>query len=192
VTSDIDLPAMGQIPTTGRGTLPFALLDGEPLVALASRALDEAGVVIVDFTVELAGVRDQGRALVLHDPLCPLTPAAFLREAVELAEDEGVVVVAVHPVTDTIKTAPHGVVGDTVDREGLWLLSSPVVLPASVVAELDRWPDTDDLPALVAGLRERREVRFLEAPVLARRVEDESAVAVLAALAEEQQATVEA
>lgn len=179
---------MGQIPTTGRGALPFALLDGEPLVALASRALDEAGVVIVDFTVELAGVRDQGRALVLHDPLCPLTPPSFLREAVELAEDGDVVVVAVQPVTDTIKTAPHGVVGDTVDREGLWLLASPVVLPASVVAGLDRWPDADDLPALVGGLRAHGEVRFLEAPVLARRVDDESAVAVLAALADEQRA----
>ena len=177
--------AMGQVPTTGRGSMPFATLDGEPLVVLASFALEDAGAELVDFNVELAEVHDRQRPLVLHDPLCPLTPIAFLREAVALAVSEDVVVVGVQPVTDTIKTTRDGVVGETVDREGLWTLTSPVVLPASVVAGLDGWPEADDFPGLVSTLRERYEVRFLEAPALGRRVEDESALALLEALAAE-------
>lgn len=176
-------PAMGQVPTTGRGSMPFAMLDGEPLVALASFALEDSGVELVDFNVHLADVRDQHRPLVLHDPLCPLTPIAFLREALATALAEDVVVVGVQPVTDTIKTVEAGVVGGTVDREGLWAVTSPVVLPADVVAELDAWPDADDFTALVSWLRQRFEVRFLEAPALGRRVEDESSLALLEALA---------
>lgn len=177
--------AMGQVPTTGRGSMPFATLDGEPLVVLASFALEDAGAELVDFNLELAEVHDRQRPLVLHDPLCPLTPIAFLREAVALAVSEDVVVVGGQPVTDTIKTTRDGVVGETVDREGLWTLTSPVVLPASVVAGLDGWPEADDFPGLVSTLRERYEVRFLEAPALGRRVEDESALALLEALAAE-------
>ncbi|HET7532102.1 MAG TPA: 2-C-methyl-D-erythritol 4-phosphate cytidylyltransferase [Nocardioidaceae bacterium] len=182
---DHDAPpvAMGQVPTTGRGAMPFAMLDGEPLVALASFALEDSGVELVDFNVHLADVRDQHRPLVLHDPLCPLTPIAFLREALATAVADDVVVVGVQPVTDTIKTVEEGVVGGTVDREGLWAVTSPVVLPADVVAELDAWPDADDFTALVSWLRQRFEVRFLEAPALGRRVEDESSVALLEALA---------
>jgi 2-C-methyl-D-erythritol 4-phosphate cytidylyltransferase len=177
-------PPMGWVPTTGRGSLPFVTLDGEPLVALASFALEGAGVGLVDFDAELADVWAD-RPLVVHDPLCPLTPISFLRRAVELATEDGAVVVGVHPVTDTVKAVRGEVVGQTVDREGLWVVTSPVVLPASLVAELDGWPDTDDLVALVAELAERAEVRFLEAPPLARRVEDESAVVLLQALAAE-------
>jgi 2-C-methyl-D-erythritol 4-phosphate cytidylyltransferase len=184
VNDDPDDPgtAMGQVPTTGRGSMPFALIDGEPLVALASYALADAGVELVDFNVELADVRDHGRTLVLHDPLCPRTPIVFLREALALAEREDVVVVGVQPVTDTIKSVTDGVVGATVDREGLWAVTSPVVLPARVVAELDGWPDADDFVALVKRLRERYDVRFLEAPAPGRRVEDESDLALLEAL----------
>jgi 2-C-methyl-D-erythritol 4-phosphate cytidylyltransferase len=176
---------MGQVPTTGRGPTPFVTLDGEPLVVLASHALEDAGVDLVDFNVELAAVKGQGRALVVHDPLCPLTPVSFLREAIELAGSEEAVVVGVQPVTDTIKTARDGVVGETVDREGLWAVTSPVVLPASMVDDLRDWPDADDLTALVVSLREKLEVRFLAAPALGRRVDDESSVALLEALAEE-------
>jgi len=175
---------MGWVPTTGRGSLPFATLDGEPLVALASFALEDAGAELVDFDAELADLRAD-RPLVLHDPLCPLTPISFLRRAVEVAAEEGAVVVGVHPVTDTVKAVQGEVVGGTVDREGLWSVTSPVVLPASLVADLDGWPDADDFAALVARLAERTEVRFLEAPPLGRRVEDESAVVLLQALAAE-------
>jgi 2-C-methyl-D-erythritol 4-phosphate cytidylyltransferase len=180
-----DVPPMGWVPTTGRGSLPFATLDGEPLVALASFALEDAGAELVDFDAELSEVAG-GRPLVLHDPLCPLTPISFLRRAVEVAQDEDVVVVGVQPVTDTIKATEAGVVGATVDREGLWSVTSPVVLPAPLVDGLAEWPDADDFAALVESLRDRAQVRFLEAPALGRRVEDESAIALLEALAAEE------
>lgn len=174
---------MGQVPTTGRGSMPFATLDGEPLVALASFALADAGAELLDFNTRFDAARDAQRPLVLHDPLCPLTPISFLRKAIALAVEDDVVVVGVQPVTDTIKTAPDGVVGTTVDRDGLWTITSPVVLPASVVAGLEDWPDADDLGALVARLREGAEVRFLESPLLARRVDDASSLKLLEALA---------
>lgn len=182
---DVDPSArpLGQVPTTGRGSMPFATLDGEPLVALASFALEDAGAELLDFTTGFAAVRSSERPLVLHDPLCPLTPIPFLRKAIALAVEDDVVVVGVQPVTDTIKTAPGGVVGETVDRDALWTVTSPVVLPAAVVAELDDWPDTDDFTALVTRLREGVAVRFLESPALARRVEDESSLKLLEALA---------
>jgi 2-C-methyl-D-erythritol 4-phosphate cytidylyltransferase len=176
------VPAMGQVPTTGRGSMPFAMLDGDPLVLLASYALANSGVELVDFDVDLVAIRDQNRALVLHDPLCPLTPVDFLREALITAVDDDVVVAGVHPVTDTVKSARGGVVGGTVDRDGLWMVTSPVVLPASVVAGLEDWPDADDFAALVTRLREEHDVRFLEAPARGRRVEDESDLALLQAL----------
>lgn len=172
--------AVGQVPVTGRGSLPFALLDGEALVAVASWTLEAAGVELLDFDVSWDAVRRLGRPLVIHDPLCPLTPPGFLREAVAAATDA--VVVGAQPVRDT-NSVHEGAVGETVDREALWAVTSPIVLPASVVAQLDDWPDTDDVTALVARLRKQFSVSFLEAPALGRRVEDESAVALLADLA---------
>jgi 2-C-methyl-D-erythritol 4-phosphate cytidylyltransferase len=177
--------AVGQIPTDGRGSLPFALLRGESLVAMAAWAAGEAGIDLLDFNADWEAVRWLDRPLMLHDPLCPLTPVDFLRQAVATTVSENVVVVGVHPVTDTVKRVDAGVVGETVDREGLWAVTSPVVLPASVVSALEGWPDADDLAALVARLRATWEVRFLEAPVLARRVEDVSSLRLLEALAAE-------
>lgn len=193
---DIDR-AVGLVPVTARGSLPFMLLDNEPLVGLASWALEAAGVELLDFDVSWEAVRRLGRPLAIHDPLCPLTPVSFLAEAVAAAF-AGEVVVGVRPVTDTVKTVSAGVVGQTVDREGLWTVASPVVLPAAVVADLDDWPDVDDL-ATFAGrlgdmlrdrlgdrlrdlLGDRAGVTFLEAPALARRIDDESDLRLLEAL----------
>ena len=181
----LGLRALGVVPTSGRGSMPFALLDGEPLVAFATHALGAAGVELLDFNAGFAEVRARQVPVAFHDPLCPLVPVEFLREAIRTSADEDAVVVGVTPVTDTIKTVHDGVVGETVDREALWAVTSPVVLPASVVAELDAWPDTDDFAGLVTRLRERFGVRFLEAPPMARRVDDESSLAVLHALAAE-------
>ena len=41
---------VGLVPVEGRGSLPFALLHGESLVAVASWAVGEAGVDLLDFT----------------------------------------------------------------------------------------------------------------------------------------------
>ena len=71
--------------------------------------------------------------------------------------------------------------GATLDREDLVCVTSPVVLPAAVVAALDGL-DTDDLAALVARLSERFPVRHLQAPPLGRRIVGESDLEVLVAL----------
>jgi 2-C-methyl-D-erythritol 4-phosphate cytidylyltransferase len=92
----------------------------------------------------------------------------------------------VRPVTDTVKETDGDLVGATVDRDGLVAVASPVVIPPAVVAALDEWPDLDDLPALVATLRESFPVRFVEAPALARRVVDESDLRLLEATGADQ------
>jgi 2-C-methyl-D-erythritol 4-phosphate cytidylyltransferase len=169
----------------GRGSLPFTLLQNESLVATASWALGEAGAELLDFNALWGQVQESGRAVVLHDPLCPLTPVPFLRFAIESSAADDVVVVGVRPVTDTIKAVADNVVGETVDRESLWTVTSPIVLPPAVVATLPAWPDTDDFAALAASLRTRFPVSFLEAPSIGRRVEDESAVRLLEAFQDE-------
>jgi 2-C-methyl-D-erythritol 4-phosphate cytidylyltransferase len=172
---------LGWVPIEGRGSLPFALVHGESLVAAASWALGEAGVVLFDASVTFDQVRRSGRALVLHDPLCPLTPVDFLVEAVARSEDSDAVVVGFRPVTDTVKHAVDDRLGETVDRSTLRSVASPVVVPAAVLATLDRL-DASDFPGLVAALAAKAEIRWLEAPPLGRRVRDEDDLADLEAL----------
>ena len=182
-------PALGVVPTDGRGSLPFALLYGESLVAVAAWAMGEADVELLDFDAGWPDVQSREGALVVHDPLCPATPVGFLRETVAGAAHGGDVVVGVRPVTDTVKEYDGDVVGATVDRDGLVAVASPVVIPPAVVAALEEWPDLDDLPALVATLRESFPVRFVEAPALARRVVDETDLKVLEAHGTDQRAS---
>ena len=177
--------ALGIVPTEGRGSLPYALVHGESLVAAASWALTTAGVELYDYSVSFEAVQDADLPLVIHDPLCPLTPTGFIEEAIAECGETGAVVVGVRPVTDTVKE--HGTaagpefLGATVDREGLVCVASPVVLPAAVVAALEDL-ETDDLAALVAELSRRFPVRHLPAPALARRITGESDLELLVAL----------
>lgn len=170
----------GAVPVAGRGSLPFALIHGEALVSAATLAVQAAGVDLCDSTLEWSRVQATDRGVVLHDPLCPLTPPDFLRAAVEAATS-GAVVVGVRPVTDTVKQTSAGVLGETVDRESLRQVCSPIVLPASVVQALADWPG-GPFEEIVAVLRERWPVHLVEAPALARRVDSEESVRVLEAL----------
>jgi 2-C-methyl-D-erythritol 4-phosphate cytidylyltransferase len=172
---------LGWVPVEGRGSLPFALVHGESLVAAASWALGEAGVVLFDASVTFDQVRRSGRALVLHDPACPLTPVDFIVEAVDRSEETGAVVVGFRPVTDTVKRVEADHLGETVDRADLRAVASPVVVPSAVLAELERL-DSTDFPALVEELAGKAEIVWLEAPPLARRVHDEDDLADLEAL----------
>jgi len=183
---ELDTPVLGVVPTDGRGSMPFALLHGESLVAVAAWALGEAEVELLDFNASWADVQAREGVLVVHDPLCPATPVMFLRETVEAAGHGEEVLVGVRPVTDTLKETDGDVVGETVDRETMVAVASPLVIPRQVVARLEEWPDLDDVPALVASLRERFPVRFVEAPALARRVADDSDLRLLEASADDQ------
>jgi len=177
--------ALGIVPVEGRGSMPFALLDGEPLVSVASWALDEAGVELLDFTTSWPEIQAQAARrrspLVIHDPLCPGTPVSFISEAVSAAAG-GSVVAGTRPVTDTVKTIDGDALGETVDRSQLVAVTSPVVIPPAVVAQLSALPSTDDLADLVAGLRGAHDVVLLEAPPAGRRVSDESDLELVAAL----------
>jgi 2-C-methyl-D-erythritol 4-phosphate cytidylyltransferase len=164
--------------------LAGVLLYGEPLTAHATRALVASRVEPVTADTPWASVVARGLPLVVHDAACPLTPAWFIAAQVDYAVVLDRVRVGVRPVTDTIKTVAAGRVGATVDRESLVEVAAPVVLPASLVASLGGWPDLTDVPALVGRLRGRALVDLVKAPVLARRVEDASAVRVLEAFAE--------
>ena len=124
-------PSLGGVVETDRGSLPFSLIHGEALVACASWALGDAGVTAVDLGTEWAGLVDSGEPFVLHDPLCPMTPASFIAACVARAVETGTVVVGVRPVTDTVKSVRDGAVGATVDRDGLRAVASPIVLPAA-------------------------------------------------------------
>lgn len=189
---DLFAPAAGIVVEQGRGALPFHLIHGESLVAAAAWAAGEAGVDLLDQTIPGEAVAERGDALVLHDPLCPMTPPAFLASCADRAAVEDRVVVGVRPVTDTVKEVAAGpggdVLGATVDRDGLVMVCSPVVLPPAVVADLlgagGDLPSTD-FADLVAALRERYgddRIALVEAPPEARRVGSDDDIAVLQAL----------
>lgn len=175
-------PALGMVVESERGSLPFALIHGESLVACASWAVGDAGVTTVDVGTTWAGVIDSGEAFVLHDALCPMTPTSFIAACIAQAQQHAQVVVGVLPVTDTIKTESGGFVGATIDRESLFAVASPIVLPAAVVAALDDYPSLD-FAALVTELRGRFPLAFAEAPAAARRVASLDDVRLLEALA---------
>lgn len=145
--------ALGMVPTDGRGSMPFALLRGEALVAVASRALEHAEVELVDFTAGWSEVVDRGLPLVVHDPLCAGTPVEFLAEMAERGGTSTAVLVGVRRTDD-----------------GSSGVASPVVLPPDVLGAIDDWPDLDDLPALVERLQDRFEVESVAAPDQALRV----------------------
>lgn len=179
---DAESPAaLGMVLDEERGSLPYALIHGEPLVACAGWALGEAGVTPLDSGVQWSSVCGAGEPLVLHDSLCPMTPVEFIAACVRQALDEDVVVVGVRPVTDTVKVVTEGLVGDTVDRDQLRAVASPVVLPPSVVAVLPEPPNTH-LAALVAELARSHRVVLVEAPATARRVSSLEDLALLEAL----------
>ncbi len=177
-----ELPeALGAVVEEGRGSLPFALIHGEALVTCAAWALGDSGVTPVDLGTEWAGLVDSEEPFVLHDSLCPMTPASFITECLLRSVATGAVVVGVRPITDTVKAVTDGFVGETVDRSELLSVCSPVVVPAAVVAALDELPSLD-FPELVRLLADRFPVQYAEAPPEARRVADLDDLDVLAAL----------
>lgn len=190
---DDDHPAWGAVVETGRGSLPFALVHGEALVAAAAWALGEAGVQLVDLGVTWDAVqeesRETGAAYVLHDSLCPLTPPGFLADCVREAVARDAVVVGVREVTDTVKRVVErdGVrrLGATLDRSALVGVCSPLVLPASVVAALPDLPGRPglDLAVVASLLGADHEVVRMPAPPAARRVASPDDIVVLEALA---------
>ena len=175
------VPALGTVVDHDRGSLPYALIHGESLVACASWALGDSGVTPVDYAVTWTGIQAAEEPFVLHDVLCPMTPASFLASCLVTAVETDTVVIGFRPVTDTVKQVADGFVGATVDRSTLRQIASPIVLPASVVAGLDDLP-SHDFVALATALAERFPVTWVEAPPEARRVSTADELLVLEGL----------
>jgi 2-C-methyl-D-erythritol 4-phosphate cytidylyltransferase len=173
--------ALGSVVEQDRGTLPFALIHGEALVACSAWALGAAGVTPIDSGTPWEALVEAGEPFVLHDALCPMTPPAFIASCVSRALEHACVVVGVRPVTDTVKVVVDGLVGETVDRASLVAVASPVVLPPDVVAALDGLPSYDFVE-LVTALRTRFPVELVDAPPAGRRVGSVDDVGVLEAL----------
>ncbi|WP_181311660.1 2-C-methyl-D-erythritol 4-phosphate cytidylyltransferase [Nocardioides campestrisoli] len=174
----------GRVLDEDRGRLPYVLLHGEALVVCAAWAVGEAGIELLDHDTPWSDVQEAGAPLVLHDALCPMTPAQFLADCVERCLETGHVVVGVRPVTDTVKQTADGVLGGTVDREDLRGVSSPVVLPADLLAHLPDLPATDfptllESLVLVLGADRSRWLELVEAPAQGRRVHDADDVRLL-------------
>lgn len=182
-----DVPrGLGLVLDEGRGALPYALIHGESLVACAAWALGESGVDLVDATVPWEGLVESGEDLVLHDALCPMTPPAFLATCLEHARETGRPVVGTRPVTDTVKVVTAGetglVVGETLDRDALVAVASPLVLPATVLATLPQRPSTDLARAVADLAAAGHAVDTWEAPPEGRRVSSGEDVRLLDAL----------
>lgn len=178
-----DVPrGLGLVLEQDRGALPYALVHGEALVACAAWALGEAGVDLVDASVPWSGIVESGRDLVLHDALCPMAPPAFLAACLERARETGHPVVGTRPVTDTVKVVADGVVGETLDRDGLLAVASPLVLPAAVLATLAQRPSADLARAVGELAAAGHRVETLDARPEGRRVATDEDVRLLEAL----------
>jgi 2-C-methyl-D-erythritol 4-phosphate cytidylyltransferase len=111
-----------------------------------------------------------------------MAPPAFLAACLERARETGRPVVGTRPVTDTVKVVAGGVVGATLDRDGLLAITSPLVLPAAVLASLAQRPSTDLARAVGDLAAAGHRVETLEAPPEARRVATDEDVRLLEAL----------
>jgi len=197
---------VGVVPLEGRGDVPFVDLHHEPLFLHAVRALHDVPLLegrvlvsadpdqrprvldalaqhelaaeVVDAAAWWAPASKRRRRLtvLVHDPLCPLVPAPFLSRCLAAAVTTRQAVVAFRPVTDTIKTVVADQIVGTLDRDRFAIVTSPVVLAASVG---DPAPPTEDFAELAAWVRSRGPVELAKAPSLGRRVDDSSAVNLL-------------
>ena len=115
------------------------------------------------------------RADLVHDALCPLAPAALLREVAAGPPERAVA--AYRPVTDTVKTARDDRIEGTIDRDRLGIVVAPVLIPRDL--GVGEPPPPLDLARMVDWLRARTTVDLVRSPSLARRVHDLGSVALL-------------
>jgi 2-C-methyl-D-erythritol 4-phosphate cytidylyltransferase len=183
------------VPVNGAAAISLSSIQGEVLARRAARAASALGcdilVVASDDAFDAAGavfgvaqrvVRpselptaldiDVVDILVVHDPLCPLTPSAFLVSMASYGAD-GVSAVGVLAVTDTIKAADGPTVVGTLDRAGLARVASPLVAAGADVRRILADPDSVlDVPALAGRLARTGRLEFVTAPPPAARVGD--------------------
>ena len=126
--------------------------------------------------------RASGAELLVHDALCPLIPADFLRSVLHRADEQPQQsIVAFRPITDTLKAVVDERILGTIDRERLVAIASPILVSSEIVVREvgTSPPPVHDFAEIVPWLRQRGEVELLRAPSLGRRVEHARAVHLL-------------
>jgi 2-C-methyl-D-erythritol 4-phosphate cytidylyltransferase len=173
---------VGLVPVVGRERIAHERLGGRTLVDLAvDLAARRCGAVhVVDADATDAVVRDWLSAasrVVVHDPLCPFTPAKFFDQ---LAARPEPALVAVRPVVDTLKAVHGEIVVQTVERDRLRIVASPIVVSAELLAGVSAPVEAlADSAVLVARLRALSDVLLVEAPAPAMRIGDVEDLRVL-------------
>lgn len=198
---------LGVVLTAGRGGLaegslgdvPLSVLAVElltplcdgPIVVVAQRqplvgeqlAGHSASIDLCEWPGDSAWVRetlDAAARVVVHDVLCPLVPPDFVRGLLSTAET-GRAVAAIRPVVDTLKATSGGFVAQTVDRETLCIVTSPLVSPGSLLAAVDDLGSAvRDPGSLVRQLRKQTDVALVPAPDTTRRIADSADLDLLA------------
>jgi hypothetical protein len=186
------------VPVARAGSLALAELAGEPLLLRALSAVSAAGLDPVVVTDDLASVRPvlgdaapllgiadlgasvgQRGTLLVHDPLCPLTPPSMLVSMSALGAD-GVAAVAVLAMTDTVKTTAGNVVTGTIERAAVAAVASPFVGPTELV--LQAGGTLLDLPGLVRRLRGQVRIELVAAAAQCARVSEPSELELLSSV----------
>jgi 2-C-methyl-D-erythritol 4-phosphate cytidylyltransferase len=193
---------LGLVVDTGPDTAARLRLHGRTLVAHARdtlMAVPGFDVVVVgggvSRTVPALAPDEPWRTrvsgtLVVHDPCCPLLPPSAVRECLDrlATAGPGSAVIGVRPVTDTIKEVVDGSIVGTVDRDSLTALASPVAIGQELLDPLSRAlplaGQLADLPAVVQALSDLGNVVPVQVSSSARRVGDDSDVALLECLHE--------
>ena len=106
----------------------------------------------------IAALPDTVDAILVHDAARPLITSAMV-EAVLAGLDSHDGAIAAAPVADTLKrAAADGVIGETVDRAGLWGAQTPQAFRAQVIRDVFADADDAELDAATdcAGMAERR------------------------------------
>lgn len=106
----------------------------------------------------IAALPDDVDAILVHDAARPLVTSTMV-DAVLLALDGHDGAIAAAPVADTLKRdAGDGVIGETVDRAGLWGAQTPQAFRADVIRRVFGDADDAELDAATdcAGMAERR------------------------------------
>lgn len=129
-----------------------AILLAEELNAGKVNAAVAGGLTRADSVrAGVAEVPDDALVVLVHDAARPLLPEGVIARVLGgLAEGWDGVVPGL-PLADTVKRAdPHGAVGETVDRTGLYAIQTPQAFPAATLRRaLERGGEASDCAGLV-------------------------------------------
>ena len=206
------VPVFDDIDPAAPGSPYALPLDGLPLLAHAVRHLDKAGLTTIvsagpGVTVLPGWLGDSGRTEVIadaadlqaawsaardrqgvshvlvHDPCCPLLGAEAIEDALDrAAADPDAVIVLSRPVTDTVKIVVGGEIHQTLPREQLREVTSPVVVPVALCPP-ELLVGVRTLVGLLDQLASRgARVLHVDAPATGRVVHDGDGMSVLRAL----------